>query len=73
MWMKNQEEFKDIPVLMMSTDEEVKKLYYCIDMGAVDYLVKPIRLNVSLLKSAIAAIFNSLGACLTAIESAIFG
>lgn len=49
--MKSKEEYKDIPVIMMSTEEEVKKLYYCMDKGAIDFLVKPIRPHVSLVCS----------------------
>lgn len=29
----------------MSTEEEVEKLYYCIENGAVDFIVKPIRIH----------------------------
>lgn len=33
---------------MMSTEEEVEKLYYCMKNGAKNFLVKPIRRHVSL-------------------------
>jgi CheY-like chemotaxis protein len=44
-WMRNKPKFKDIPVIMMSTEEEVKNLSYCIEKGAADYMVKPIRVH----------------------------
>ena len=47
-WLKSVEEFKSIPVVMMSTEEEVEKLYYCMKNGAIDFLVKPIRYHVYL-------------------------
>ena len=42
-WMKNKVKFQNIPVIMMSTEDEVKNLSYCIERGAADYMVKPIR------------------------------
>lgn len=44
-WMKGKEKYRDIPVVMMSTEEEVKRLSYCIDKGAKDYMIKPIRFH----------------------------
>jgi CheY-like chemotaxis protein len=44
-WMRNKPKFQDIPVIMMSTEEEVKNLSYCIEKGAADYMVKPIRVH----------------------------
>lgn len=43
--MKNIENLKDIPVIMMSSDDENEKVAACIAEGARDYLVKPIRIQ----------------------------
>lgn len=36
---------KDIPVVMMSADNEVQKIASCFGLGATTYMVKPIKLN----------------------------
>lgn len=40
-----QEICKTIPVIMMSTHDSVNMVYKCMLKGAVDFLVKPIRIN----------------------------
>jgi CheY-like chemotaxis protein len=42
-WMRDRPKFQNIPVVMMSTEDEVKNLSYCLEKGAADYIVKPIR------------------------------
>ena len=42
-WMKNMVKSQNIPVIMMSTEDEVKDMWHCIEKGAADYMVKPIR------------------------------
>ena len=44
---------RDIPVVMMSSVEEVDSVARCIEMGAEDYLFKPV--NPVLLKARIGA------------------
>ena len=34
---------KLIPVIMMSGNKEMDSIYACIDKGAIDFLIKPIR------------------------------
>lgn len=36
---------KDIPVIMMSSQDSISMVYKCMLRGAADYLVKPIRIN----------------------------
>ena len=36
-------ELKDIPVIMMSADKEVKNISACLKKGARNYLIKPIK------------------------------
>ena len=49
--MKSYAEFKDIPVIMMSSDGEMQIVANCLSQGAADYILKPIRLqNVSSLR-----------------------
>ena len=45
---------RDIPVVMMSSVEEVDSVARCIEMGAEDYLFKPV--NPVLLKARIGAV-----------------
>jgi DNA-binding response OmpR family regulator len=33
----------DIPVIMMSSDGEIENVVLCMEKGAADYLIKPIR------------------------------
>jgi CheY-like chemotaxis protein len=42
-WMRDRPKFQNIPVVMMCTEDDVKNLSYCLEKGAADYMVKPIR------------------------------
>ncbi|CEL94548.1 unnamed protein product [Vitrella brassicaformis CCMP3155] len=44
--LKEDHRLADVPVVMMSANEEVSIISMCIDRGAKDYLVKPIQLQV---------------------------
>ena len=44
-WMRSEERFQDIPVIMMSTEDEANNLSVCIRKGAADYMIKPIRVH----------------------------
>ena len=44
-FMKGIERLKDIPVVMMSSDQENAIVAKCVEIGARDYLVKPIRIQ----------------------------
>src|SRR4029077_7474790 len=44
---------RDVPVVMMSSVEEVDSVARCIEMGAEDYLLKPV--NPVLLRARVAA------------------
>ena len=41
--MKSIDSLKNIPVIMMSSDGEMEIVATCMDKGAADYIVKPIR------------------------------
>jgi len=41
--IKDDPDLKAIPVIMMSGNNEMDSIYACIDKGAVDFLIKPIR------------------------------
>ena len=41
--MKGIDSLKDLPVIMMSSDSEMEIIRTCMEKGAADYLVKPIR------------------------------
>ena len=41
--MKNTEKLKSIPVVMMSADDTADVIANCMNAGACDYLVKPLR------------------------------
>lgn len=43
--MQENDRLKDIPVIMMSADNEKDCVAACLSKGAKDYLVKPLRLN----------------------------
>lgn len=43
--MKSIDSFKDIPVIMMSSDGEMEIVALCMAKGAADYLIKPIRIQ----------------------------
>src|SRR5881396_2168358 len=45
--------FRDLPVLMMSSVDEVDSIARCIEMGAEDYLFKPV--NPVLLRARVGA------------------
>lgn len=45
---------RDIPVVMLTAVHETETMMSCLELGAVDYLVKPY--NAALLKSRISAI-----------------
>jgi len=40
---------KDIPVIMMSSDGEMENVAICMERGAADYIIKPIRYLFSIL------------------------
>ena len=42
--MKSFQNLKDIPVIMMSSDGEMENVAICMERGAADYIIKPIRL-----------------------------
>ena len=44
--MQQNEKLKDIPVIMMSSDGEQRLVSTCLQHGAKDYLVKPIRVQM---------------------------
>lgn len=44
-FMKENEKLKDIPVIIMSSDGETDSVAACLDTGAKDYLIKPIRIQ----------------------------
>jgi len=41
--LKETPDLKDIPVVMLSAHSEMDKVYASLDLGALDYLIKPIR------------------------------
>jgi len=41
--MKRLDNLKDIPVIMMSSDGEMEIVAICMEEGAADYIIKPIR------------------------------
>lgn len=47
--LKENNDYKSIPVVMMSSDSDIELVVKCIEIGAEDYLVKP--LNQTLLKA----------------------
>ena len=40
-WIKEQARLRDLPVIMISALNEVNSVVRCIELGAVDYLLKP--------------------------------
>jgi signal transduction histidine kinase len=50
--LKENDHYKSIPVIMISSDSDVELVVKCIEAGAEDYLVKP--LNQTLLKARLA-------------------
>jgi len=51
--MLNDNELRDLPVIMTSASDELDRVVKCIEMGADDYLVKP--LNPILLRARVNA------------------
>lgn len=43
--LKSQEETKDIPVIMVSAKTQENDIKYALELGACDYVVKPIGVN----------------------------
>src|SRR5437762_7884052 len=48
-WLKGQARLRDLPVIMISALDEMNSVVRCIELGAVDYLLKPF--NPVLLKA----------------------
>jgi sigma-B regulation protein RsbU (phosphoserine phosphatase) len=52
-WLKDQPHLRDLPVIMISALNEVNSVVRCIELGAVDYLLKPF--NPVMLKARLGA------------------
>lgn len=52
-WLKGQARLRDLPVIMISALDEMHSVVRCIELGAVDYLLKPF--NPVLLKARLTA------------------
>jgi phosphoserine phosphatase RsbU/P len=52
-WLKDQTHLRELPVIMISALNEVNSVVRCIELGAVDYLLKPF--NPVLLKARLGA------------------
>src|SRR5215470_18512154 len=52
-WIKEQAELRDLPVIMISALNEMSSVVRCIELGAVDYLLKPF--NPVLLRARLVA------------------
>src|SRR5689334_9059933 len=52
-WLKDQPRLRDLPVIMISALNEMNSVVRCIELGAVDYLLKPF--NPTLLKARLGA------------------
>lgn len=52
-WLKDQTRLRDLPVIMISALTELNSMARCIELGAVDYLLKPF--NPVLLKARLGA------------------
>jgi phosphoserine phosphatase RsbU/P len=52
-WLKNEVSLRDLPVIMISALNELDSVVRCIELGAVDYLLKPF--NPVLLRARLAA------------------
>ena len=52
-WIKDQARLRDVPVIMISALNEVNSVVRCVELGAVDYLLKPF--NPVLLKARLGA------------------
>jgi sigma-B regulation protein RsbU (phosphoserine phosphatase) len=52
-WLKGQPQLRDLPIIMISALNEMDSVVRCIELGAVDYLLKPF--NPVLLKARLGA------------------
>src|SRR5262245_42470080 len=52
-WLKDQPRLRDLPVIMISALNEMGSVVRCIELGAIDYLLKPF--NRVLLKARLGA------------------
>jgi len=52
-WLKDQPQLRDLPVIMISALNEMNSVVRCVELGAVDYLMKPF--NPVLLKARLGA------------------
>src|SRR5947209_20439490 len=52
-WLKDQTRLRDLPVIMISALTEMSSMARCIELGAIDYLLKPF--NPVLLKARLGA------------------
>jgi CheY-like chemotaxis protein len=52
-WMKRENRLRDLPVIMISALNEINSIVRCIELGALDYLMKPF--NPVLLKARISS------------------
>ena len=52
-WLKDQARLRDVPVIMVSALNEMNSVVRCIELGAIDYLLKPF--NPVLLKARLGA------------------
>src|SRR5499427_546770 len=52
-WLKDQPRLRDLPVIMISAVNEMDSVVRCIELGAIDYLLKPF--NPVLLKARLGA------------------
>jgi sigma-B regulation protein RsbU (phosphoserine phosphatase) len=52
-WIKDQARLRDLPVIMISALNEMTSMVRCIELGAVDYLLKPF--NPALLQARLGA------------------
>src|SRR5262249_27771782 len=58
-WLKDQARLRDLPVIMISALTEMNSMARCIELGAVDYLLKPF--NPVLLKARLGATLEKKG------------
>jgi sigma-B regulation protein RsbU (phosphoserine phosphatase) len=52
-WMQGESRLRDLPVIMISALNEINSIVRCIELGALDYLMKPF--NPVLLKARVAS------------------
>jgi len=46
--MKEDPQLKDIPVFILSANNELQSVAQCIEKGAVNYFIKPVHVKVSI-------------------------